>query len=66
MNNPYVHGFSQHAFMEYEEDDSVEECPSHGYDENYIDPTYKLPSYGYMVEEYSIPMEYDCRPTNGY
>ncbi|KAM2075130.1 hypothetical protein EV2_039153 [Malus domestica] len=63
MNNPYVHDFSQHAFSEYEEDDGVEECPSYGYQ---IEPTYELPTYGYMAEEYSSSMEYDCRPTHGH
>ncbi|KAM1349682.1 hypothetical protein ACFX2F_003727 [Malus domestica] len=58
MNNPYVHEFST-----FSEDDGVEERPSYGY---HIEPTYELPTYGYMAEEYSSPMEYDCRPTNGH
>ncbi|XP_070673952.1 uncharacterized protein [Malus domestica] len=58
MNNPYVHDFSA-----FSEDDGVEERPSYGY---HIEPTYELPTYGYMAEKYSSPMEHDCRPTNGH
>ncbi|KAM1075843.1 hypothetical protein PS2_023172 [Malus domestica] len=58
MNNPYVHDFSA-----FSEDDGVKERPSYGY---HIEPTYELPTYGYMAEEYSSPMEHDCRPTNGH
>ncbi|CAN6557590.1 unnamed protein product [Malus baccata var. baccata] len=70
MNHLYVHGFPQHAFDHYfpdsEEDDNVEECPSYGYDENHMEPTYELPTYGYTVGGFSSPMEFDCWPTNGY
>ncbi|KAM1041273.1 hypothetical protein ACFX2C_030465 [Malus domestica] len=55
MNNPYVHDFL--------EDDGVEERPSYGC---HIEPTYELPTYGYMANEYSSPVEHDCRPTNGH
>ena len=55
MNNPYVHDFL--------EDDGVEERPSYGC---HIEPTYELPTYGYMAKENSSPVEHDCRPTNGH